>query len=108
MAAQHPIVLLELLDLPALGVSPEAIKFGSTTMESDKFIVTCETVNGQQNVVMVDLQAGNAVTRRPISAEAAIMNPVSKVRGVDIHRYRPIMACCMRVLIDIERGPFLP
>jgi hypothetical protein len=78
--AQHPIVLLELLDLTQLGINPEAIKFGSTTMESDKFIVTCETIGEQQNVVMVDLAAGNQVTRRPISAEAAIMNPVSKVR----------------------------
>lgn len=80
--AQHPIVLLELLDLPALGINPEAIKFGSTTLESDKFIVTCETIGDQQNVVMVDLQNGNAVTRRPISAEAAIMNPVSKVSSL--------------------------
>ena len=77
--AQHPIVLVELLDLTALGITTEAIKFGSTTLESDKFIVCCETVGDQQNVVMVDLTAGNAVTRRPISAEAAIMNPVSKV-----------------------------
>jgi clathrin heavy chain len=76
----HPIHLLELLDMTTLQINPAAIKFGSTTLESDKFIVTCETVNDQQSVVMVDLQGGNAVTRRPISAEAAIMNPVSKVR----------------------------
>lgn len=89
--AQHPIVLMELLDLTALGVNPEAIKFGSTTLESDKFIVTCETIADQQNVTMVDLSAGNAVTRRPISAEAAIMNPVSKVRGLFLSGHSSII-----------------
>jgi clathrin heavy chain len=44
-------------------------------MESEKFITACET--GQ--VAIVDLTAGNAVTKQRMSAEAAIMNPVSKV-----------------------------
>ncbi|KAF0717231.1 hypothetical protein AaE_010905, partial [Aphanomyces astaci] len=48
-------------------------------MESDKFITVCETVNGQANVVIVDMAAGNNVQRRPIAAEAAIMNPLTKV-----------------------------
>ncbi len=48
-------------------------------MESDKFVCVCEQVNGQASVVIVDMSAGNAVQRRPINAEAAIMNPVSKV-----------------------------
>jgi len=74
-----PVTFSEAVNLPALGVSPEAIKFGSCTMESDRFITVCETVNGQSNVVMIDLQNGNQVTRRPISAEAAIMNPTSKI-----------------------------
>ncbi|CAN0011099.1 unnamed protein product, partial [Heterosigma akashiwo] len=82
-----PVTFSEAVNLPALGVSPEAIKFGSCTMESDRFITVCETVNGQSNVVMIDLQNGNQVTRRPISAEAAIMNPTSKIialRGTGI------------------------
>jgi clathrin heavy chain len=48
-------------------------------MESDKFITVCENVNGVAQVAIVDLTAGNSVTRQRISAEAAIMNPVSKV-----------------------------
>jgi clathrin heavy chain len=40
-------------------------------MESDKFIVCRE--EGQ--VAMIDLRAGAQVTRRPIGADAAIMNP---------------------------------
>jgi clathrin heavy chain len=50
-------------------------------MESDKYICVCETQGAGQpsNIVIVDMSQGNQVTRRPISAEAAIMNPVSKV-----------------------------
>jgi clathrin heavy chain len=60
-------------------VPPESIKFGSCTMESDKFITVCENVGGVGQIAMVDLQAGNNCTRQKISAEAALMNPVSKV-----------------------------
>lgn len=48
-------------------------------MESDKFICVCENANGTSNVSIVDLMNGNQVQKRPISAEAAIMNPISKV-----------------------------
>jgi clathrin heavy chain len=44
-------------------------------MESDKYITACET--GQ--VAIVDMTTGNSVTKQRMSAEAAIMNPVSKV-----------------------------
>ncbi len=63
------------MNLPAFGISQDFIKFGSTSMESDKFIMVCETTNWQQSVVICDLQKGNAINRRPIQAEAAIMNP---------------------------------
>ncbi|KAJ0411653.1 hypothetical protein ATCC90586_004122 [Pythium insidiosum] len=79
MAQDLPITFGEVLNLGALGVNPEYVKFGTTTMESDKFVCVCEQVNGQASVVIVDLAAGNQVQRRPINAEAAIMNPVSKV-----------------------------
>ena len=76
-AQQLPIVFTELLNLvnPPLGVAADAVKFGSCTLESDKFITCCET--GQ--VAIVDLSAGNSITRQTMSAEAAIMNPVSKI-----------------------------
>lgn len=48
-------------------------------MESDKFITVCEKADGVAQIAMIDLQAGNSCTRQKISAEAAIMNPVSKV-----------------------------
>ena len=48
-------------------------------MESDKVITVCDNSSGTNQVFIVDLANGNAVTKRPIQAEAAIMNPVSKV-----------------------------
>ena len=48
-------------------------------MESDKFITVCENQGGVAQICIVDLANGNQVQRQKISAEAAIMNPVSKV-----------------------------
>jgi clathrin heavy chain len=45
-------------------------------MNSDKFITICEN---KESICIVDMSAGNTATRRAITAEAAIMNPVSKV-----------------------------
>ena len=62
---------------PPLSLPADNVKFGSCTMESDKFITVCETA--QQQVAIIDMAAGNTVTRQKMSAEAAIMNPLSKV-----------------------------
>jgi len=81
MAQQLPIAFSELLNLtsPAIGIAGESIKIGSCSMESDRFITVCENQGGVAQVAIVDLTAGNSVTRQRISAEAAIMNPLSKV-----------------------------
>ncbi|OQS04982.1 clathrin heavy chain [Thraustotheca clavata] len=79
MAADLPITFGEVLNLSTLGVNLDYVKFGTCAMESDKFITVCETVNGAANVVIIDMAAGNSVQRRPIAAEAAIMNPLTKV-----------------------------
>jgi clathrin heavy chain len=55
------------------------VKFGLTSLESDKFIVSVETKPEGPQIAIVDLLAGNAITRQKMKAEAAIMNPVSKV-----------------------------
>jgi clathrin heavy chain len=44
-------------------------------MESDRWIVCVE----QSQVTMIDLRNGAQVTRRPIQAEAAIMNPTQNI-----------------------------
>ncbi len=76
MAQQIPVLFNESLNLTAVGVAPDAIKFGATSMESDKFITVC-TQDGQ--IVIIDMANGNQVKKRPIKAEAAIMNPKSEV-----------------------------
>lgn len=48
-------------------------------MESDKYITICESVGGVQQIATIDMTAGNTITRQKISAEAAIMNPNSKI-----------------------------
>lgn len=79
--AQLPIVFSELVNLtaPNFGISGDSIKIGTCSMESDKFITICENTGGVQQVAIVDLTAGASVSRQRISAEAAIMNPVSRV-----------------------------
>jgi len=70
-----PIAFSEVLNLQQLGVPEGSIKHGLTTMESDKWIVSVEP----DKVSLVDLQNQAQVTRRPIKAEAAVMNPVSNI-----------------------------
>mmetsp|Transcript_20888 Transcript_20888/g.27094 ORF Transcript_20888/g.27094 Transcript_20888/m.27094 type:complete len:1733 (+) Transcript_20888:121-5319(+) len=74
-----PVNFSEIVNLTSLGVNAPCIKFGSCSMESDKFITVCDSSGDSPQVYVIDLEAGNTVTKRPISAEAAIMNPVSKV-----------------------------
>nr|CAG4651561.1 EOG090X0064 [Triops cancriformis] len=48
-------------------------------MESDKFICVREKVGETAQVVIIDMADPTNPTRRPISADSAIMNPASKV-----------------------------
>jgi len=79
MAAPVPVVFNETLNLATAGVSSEAIKFGSTSMESDRFITSIDNSSGTPQIVIVDLQNNNTIKKRPMKAEAAIMNPRSEV-----------------------------
>lgn len=62
-----------------MGISGDVVKMGSCSMESDKFITVCENNGGVAQVAIVDIANGNQVTRQKMSAQAAIMNPVSKI-----------------------------
>jgi len=75
MAAPVPLLCQEALNLQALAVPEASIKHGLTTMESDRWIVCVEPTQ----VAMIDLHNGATVTRRPIQAEAAIMNPSKNI-----------------------------
>ncbi|PQE09668.1 clathrin heavy chain protein [Rutstroemia sp. NJR-2017a BBW] len=67
-----PIKFTELLQLTSVGVE---------TLESDSFICVREKKNeaAQPEVVIVDLKQNNAVTRRPIKADSAIMHWTKQV-----------------------------
>ena len=60
-------------------------------MESDKFITVCDSSGGSPQVVIIDLANRNNVVKRPISAEAAIMNPVSQVLALRGVKFRNIV-----------------
>jgi clathrin heavy chain len=63
-----------------MGVNSDAIKFGTCTMESDKVITVCETAaDGSKQVVIIEMDNNNNMTRKPMAAEAAIMNPVTRI-----------------------------
>ncbi|KAG6826426.1 hypothetical protein H0H92_015839, partial [Tricholoma furcatifolium] len=74
-----PIAFCEHLQLSSLGVQPASISFQTLTLESDHFICVREEVNGQKQVVIIDLADANNVLRRPISADSAIMHPRQKI-----------------------------
>jgi clathrin heavy chain len=78
--AQLPIRLQSVVDLPAVGIGPNAFKFGALTIESEKYVcIRDEGTDGNTQVVVVELENGNNVVRRAMKAEAAIMNPLLNV-----------------------------
>ncbi|CAH8446801.1 unnamed protein product [Heterobilharzia americana] len=74
-----PIKFQEHLQLVNIGIQPSSVGFSTLTMESDKFICVREKTGETSQVVIIDLNDPMNPTRRPISADTIIMNPVSKV-----------------------------
>merc|ERR1719343_1469521 len=73
--AQPPILYNEVINLQQLGVPEASIKHGLTSMSSERWIVCVEP----SQVSLIDLSNNFQVTRRPIQAEAAIMNPAQNI-----------------------------
>ena len=84
------------MNLPNVGINPQFISFNSLTMESEKYICVREEVNGQVQVVIIDMATPTEPQRRPITAESAIMNPVSKVIALKAGNYLQIFNMEMR------------
>lgn len=76
-----PIRLDEVLSLSSIGVQPAALSFATCTMESDRHICIRELPAGGQggSLTVVDMANPVQPTRRAISADSALMNPVSRV-----------------------------
>ncbi|KAH8420249.1 hypothetical protein KR009_007996 [Drosophila setifemur] len=79
MTQPLPIRFQEHLQLTNVGINANSFSFSTLTMESDKFICVREKVNDTNQVVIIDMNDSTNPTRRPISADSAIMNPASKV-----------------------------
>jgi clathrin heavy chain len=79
MSQTLPIRFQELLQLQTIGINQQFISFATLTMESDKYICIIEQAGESSNVVIIEMSNPNPPTRRPIKADAAIMNPSSKV-----------------------------
>jgi len=73
--ANVPIVFNEVLNLQQLGVPETSIKHGLTSMSSEKWIVSVEPTQ----VTLIDVMNNFQITRRPIAAEAAVMNPDASI-----------------------------
>lgn len=70
-------------------------------MESDKYITICESVGGVQQIATIDMTADNTVTRHKISAEAAIMNPNSKIIALKGITANIILQCSVLAILYI-------
>ena len=87
MAQLLPISFENVADLTTLGVTSDFIRFGSTTLESDRFVTICGSGGAADTTMtIVDLANGCEVSRHPIKADAAIMNPASKVIALRAER----------------------
>ena len=79
--AAGPIRLDEVLSLPSIGVTPNLLSFSTCTMESDSHICVRDTSSGGSggSLVVIDMANPAQPIRRPISADSALMNPVSTI-----------------------------
>jgi clathrin heavy chain len=68
------------VQLQSLGINAGSIGFNTLTMESDKWICVREkTADGAAQVVIIDLEDPDAIMKRPISADSAIMHPDKRI-----------------------------
>lgn len=74
-----PIRLDEVLSLQSVGVTPNALSFSTCTMESDNHICIRDTTSGNPRLVVIDMGNPAQPISRPISADSALMNPVSQI-----------------------------
>jgi len=80
MAGVTPVTLGTVLNLAEQGLNPQGFRFGNLTMESDKYIcVKDAAADGSSQVVVVDMHNNNTVNRRPMKAEASLMNPADNI-----------------------------
>ncbi|KAF7458261.1 putative clathrin heavy chain [Cryptosporidium felis] len=74
-----PITTNVLANLEELGISSSCFRFGSLTLEGDKYIGVKETsVDGGSQIVVIDTQT-KIVNRKPMKAESALIHPMENI-----------------------------
>ncbi|KAG5437536.1 hypothetical protein PCANB_000964 [Pneumocystis canis] len=81
-----PIQFREHLQLTSLGIQKGSISFANLTLQSDKGICVCESVDGRREVAIIDLINHSSIIRRPISAESAILHPSQQIIALRAER----------------------
>jgi len=80
MDPNMPVSLQPIVDLAGLGLNPAGFKFGNLTLESDKYISLKDAqADGSSQVVVIDMHANNAITKKPMTADATLMNPKENI-----------------------------
>ncbi|VDD80563.1 unnamed protein product [Mesocestoides corti] len=105
MASSMPIKLQEHLQLVNVGIQTASIGFNTLTMESDKFICVREKTGDSQYVVVIDMNEPNNPTRRPITADSIIMNPVSKVMALKSGNVLQIFNIELKTKMNMHKMP---
>lgn len=83
MAADLPITVSTVINLADHGINAQSFRFGSLTIESDKYIsVKDAAADGAGQVVVIDMHHNNLMTRRPMKAEASLMNPSDNIMAL--------------------------
>ncbi|UKJ88832.2 clathrin heavy chain [Theileria orientalis] len=75
----NPVLLSTLLDLKKLGFAENSFKFDVLSLEGDRYVSIKDQDGENLTVAIIDMYNGNAITRKPMKAEAAIMNPSDPV-----------------------------
>lgn len=75
MSNDIPIDFTELALLTELGIQQSSLDFRSTTLESDHYVCVREQGLLGNTVAIIDLKNNNAVTRKNMSADSAILHP---------------------------------
>ncbi|KAK2196158.1 bifunctional Clathrin [Babesia duncani] len=73
--ATKPLNIRKLLNLDDFGFNSSCYKFGAVTLESDRFICIKEAEASTPSVTIIDIYNENSVSKKPMKADASIMNP---------------------------------
>lgn len=74
-----PITTNVLANLEELGINSSCFRFGSLTLEGDKYVGVKETsVDGGSQIVVIDTQS-KGINRKPMKAESALIHPIENI-----------------------------